>query len=386
VIQQAALYLPSAEDLPAVRRSVAGRPVLFRAIMAAVRAGVRRIAVPVLFRSPDLEALLAASPTARAALVWLSAPAGLTPEPTLLLPAVAVTPPSALARMLEAPPGCLLAESQAVAAPIVTVDVALLSLLQTSLVTGAPLGDILGRELKTRDLVAVPGPWFVRVTGERAAAEAETRLWGELGSAIDSPLDVAVHRRLSKPVTRAALALGVSPNAITAASGLVGLTAAILVQRGDVGAVVVGLLLYLLAVVLDHADGEVARLTLGESAIGEWLDIATDTLVHIALVLALGVAATRVGDGGLVAGGVAAIGVVASAVVGKRWPPASPAGAERGLLDALTSRDGFYGMLALFLGLRLVAPSLLPAFMAVVAVGTHAYWIARVCLMARRAG
>jgi phosphatidylglycerophosphate synthase len=137
--------------------------------------------------------------------------------------------------------------------------------------------------------------------------------------------------------------------------------------------------------VLDHADGEVARLTLSESVVGEWLDIATDTVVHTALVLALGAATARATGEGFVAGVAAAVGVVASAVVGKRWPPVEPpATTPRGLLDALTSRDGFYAMLVLFIVLRVLAPALLPLLMTVVAVSTHAYWLTRAALWIRR--
>jgi phosphatidylglycerophosphate synthase len=130
----------------------------------------------------------------------------------------------------------------------------------------------------------------------------------------------------------------------------------------------------------------VARLTLTESAVGEWLDIVLDTVVHTCLVLALGQAAATVAGGGLGAGVAAAIGVVASAVVGKVWPPAPLTAVDRGLLDALTSRDGFYAMLVLFLVLRLVAPSLLPTLMVIVAAGTHAYWVARLALLVGRRG
>jgi phosphatidylglycerophosphate synthase len=302
----------------------------------------------------------------------------------VLLPAAALTPAPALARLLQAPPGRVLAESQSTAAPVVTVEGSLLSVLGPTLLAGAPLGDVLSRELKARDLTPLPGArWFVRVTGERTAAEAEIRLWGELGSAMDTRLDTAVHRRLSKPVTRAAVALGIPPNPVTVASGVVGLAAAAAFAHGEVGTLVAGLLIYLAAVVLDHADGEVARLTLTESAVGEWLDIVIDTVVHAALVLALGVAAARVTGAGLAAGGVAAAGVVGSAAVGKLWPPAPPTARDRGLLDALTSRDGFYAMLVLFIALRMLAPALLPALMVVVAIGTHAYWLARAALSIR---
>jgi phosphatidylglycerophosphate synthase len=386
VIRQAALYLSTADDLQAACLPVAGQPVVFRVIVAAIRAGVRRVGVPAVLRSPGLEAALATSPRARVALTWLDTAGALDAEPTLLLPAAALAPASGLGRLLQAPPGRVLAESQSSAAPALTVDASLLAALHPTLIAGAPLADALQRELKSRDLAPMPGGgWFVHVTGERAAAEAEGCLWGDIGSSIDTRLDTAVHRRLSKPVTRLAMALGIGPNPITVASGVVGLAAAASMALGDPAALLVGLLLYLVAVVLDHADGEVARLTLTESAIGEWLDIVIDSLVHIALVLALGVAAERVAGAGLAAGAVAAAGVVASAVVGKRWPPAPPTAADRGPLDALTSRDGFYAMLLIFIALRLIAPLRLPALMTLIALGTHVYWVARAALSLRPA-
>ena len=385
MIQQAALYLATDDDVRAACLRVAGRPVAFRAIVAAVRAGARRVGVPVALRTPDLEAALATSPTARATLVWLDGEAALAPEPTLLLPAAALAPAPGLAGLLRQPPGRVLAESQPGDAPVLTADPALLAVLRAPLIAGTPLGDLLGRELGTRRLASISSRWFVRVVAERDAIEAERWLWGDLGSPIDSRLDTAVHRRLSKGVTRVAIALGVGPNPITLASGVVGLAAVGFVAHGAVASLLIGLILYLAAVVLDHADGEVARLTLTESALGEWLDIAVDTVVHTALMLALGIAAHRVAGIGLGIGVVAAVGVVASAIVGKRWPPAPATARERGLLDPLTSRDGFYAMLVIFIASRLLVPTWLPALMVIIAVGTHGYWLVRVALLVRPA-
>jgi phosphatidylglycerophosphate synthase len=294
------------------------------------------------------------------------------------VPVSALAPPSVLQAMLQAPPGRVLADSRGTGAPLLTVGAAQIDALGATLAAGAPVGD----ELAKRELTPLPSPgWCVRVTGPETAAVAEERLWRELGSPIDTRFDRGVHRRLSRWVTRAAVALGVGPNAITAASGLVGLAAAVAFARGDAPSLVGGLALYLAAVVLDHTDGEVARLSLTESAVGEWLDIVVDTIVHTALVLALGLAATRVTGAGLGAGVVAAIGVVASALVGKVWPPAPASAGRRRVLDALTSRDGFYAMLVLFIALRIGWPDQLPALMALVAAGTHAYWVARLTLL-----
>jgi phosphatidylglycerophosphate synthase len=142
---------------------------------------------------------------------------------------------------------------------------------------------------------------------------------------------------------------------------------------------VAGLLVYLTAVVLDHADGEVARLTLTESALGERLDVFADTVVHGSVVVALGVAAEALTGRGTLLGVVGALGIVGSAVAAFRWPATGPAEDRVGtFLDNLGTRDGFYAMLLGFLAAVTWAPAALPALMALVAAGSHAYWVGRV--------
>ena len=379
--RQAALYLASADDVHAARSRVAGRPVAFRVLVSAVRAGVRRVGVPAALRSPDFEAALATSPRARAVVAWLDTPNALSDGPTLLLPAAALVPSRDLARLREAKPGAVLSESLSADAPVISADAGLLEQVHEPLVAGAPLGDTLVQTLKQREVESVVGDgWYVRVTGPRSAAEAERRLYGDLGSPIDTRLDIVLHRRLSRPLSRTAVALDISPNAITIASGIVGLMAAGVVTLGTPAALIGGLLLYVLAVVLDHADGEVARLTLTESALGEWLDVMADTVVHASLMLALGLAASRLAGASHLIGAVAAVGIGISAIIGKLCPPA-PAAAPRHLLDRLTSRDGFYVMFTLFVALGLFRPTILPAFIVMVAVSSHVYWVARAIVL-----
>ena len=119
--------------------------------------------------------------------------------------------------------------------------------------------------------------------------------------------------------------------------------------------------------VLDHADGEVARLTMTESVLGEWLDVVVDTVVHTTLMLALGVAASRLAARATSSASSppsASSSAPSSASSGPRRPAAAP----RHLLDRLTSRDGFYIMLSLFVVLGLSRPTLLPGLIVVVAV------------------
>jgi phosphatidylglycerophosphate synthase len=140
---------------------------------------------------------------------------------------------------------------------------------------------------------------------------------------------------------------------------------------------VFGLVLYGAAAVLDHSDGEVARLTLQESRLGEWLDVITDTLVHGLLVLAMGVTTQQAaGRTGLGLGVLAAVGVAVSAMIAKT-SPRSAGGGVGGFLDALGSRDGFYAMLIVFIFALAIAPSALPILMIIVTAGSHAYWLIR---------
>ena len=215
----------------------------------------------------------------------------------------------------------------------------------------------------------------------RSARAAEDRLFAGLGRVIDTPLDRALHRRLSRHVTRAAIAAGVSPNQVSAASLLVGLAAAWCVWSASAAGALAGLLLYVAAVVLDHADGEVARLRLAESRLGEWLDIVVDTVVHAAVVLAMGLAAQTVAGRGALSGLLGALGIVASAVAAKAWPVSEETAVGR-VLRNLGSRDGFYAMLVSFVLTRAAAPAALPALMIVVALGAHGYWVA--CAVLRR--
>jgi len=377
VIRQAALYLPTADDLEAGLLPVAGRPVAFRALVHVVSAGAERVGVPAIFRGTAVESAIAASPRVRQAVLWLDH-GRLADTATLLVPVSGITPTVALAALLAARPPAVLAASTHDGTPTLAADAALTTALAPALTAGIPVGDEIGRALKSREAASVePEAWHVRVRDARSARDAEDRLFAALGSPIDTRLDRALHRRLSRPVTRAAIALGITPNQVSVLSLLVGLLAAWCFWWGTATAALAGLLVYVAAVVLDHADGEVARLTLTESRVGEWLDILVDTIVHAALVAAMGLTAQRITGAGALLGVVATLGIIASAAVAKLWPTTGAATPISTTLENLGSRDGFYAMLLLFIAARALSPTALPSLMVVVALGAHAYWLAR---------
>lgn len=118
-------------------------------------------------------------------------------------------------------------------------------------------------------------------------------------------------RRVSVYLTRLALRLGLSPNAVTALMIAVGLAGAVVLGIGGWWPALIGFLLVQLYLVLDCVDGEVARWTGKTSVVGIYLDRLGHYLVEGALLIAIGVRAT--GDAGLewtVVGLVAALGAL----------------------------------------------------------------------------
>lgn len=383
MITEATLYLATPEDADGALLRVAGRPVAFRALVAALRAGIDRVAVPARFRGTDVERAIAASPRARAATVWLDGSDGPPAGPSLLLPATALVSAPDLHRVVRGEPTAVLAPLDA-RAPVVAADADLTRALWPEIRGARPLAGTLGPLLAQRATRRAPAAWYVHVTDARAARQAEALLYGALGSAIDTALDTAFHRRLSRPLTRIAIRLGLTPNQVSMLSLAVGLLAVRLFWDATPLSAALGLVVYAIAAVLDHSDGEVARLTLRESRLGEWLDVTNDTVVHGLLVLAMGMTTQQAaGRAGMALGVLASVGVVVSAMIAKVSPRSAGKGvggfldALGGFLDALGNRDGFYAMLVVFILCLVFAPSALPALMLIVTAGSHAYWLAR---------
>jgi phosphatidylglycerophosphate synthase len=82
----------------------------------------------------------------------------------------------------------------------------------------------------------------------------------------------------------ARLLRSIHPTAITVAACGVGLVAAVAVWNGAYG---IGLALWVVNRVLDGLDGTVARIHQKQSDLGGYLDILLDTLIYIAIPLAL---------------------------------------------------------------------------------------------------
>jgi phosphatidylglycerophosphate synthase len=379
-VPPAVLYLASPEDSEAGCLDVAGLPVAFRALMSALHAGCPFVAVPAVYRGTEVDRAIGRSARARAQTVWLDGNNGeMRLEPMVLLPATVVLPPAALRALLEVPPVAVLSASPP-EAPVVLADAPLLAAVEPQVAASLPAGNTLCRALAPRHEGIVRGGWCRRATNPDTRKDAEQRLYSDLGSVIDTRLDRLVHRPLSRHLTRVAVALGLSPNLISLVNLALGLLAVSLVAKATVGNTLLGIAIYYVSAVLDHVDGEVARLTYAESRLGEWLDVTVDNVVHALMAVAMGMAAAHVEGTGRALGVAMAIGFALSALVAKI--SGTGAGVPRAL-TRLGNRNGFYVLLLLYLALLALAPAALPALLLVSAVGAHTYWVGHLALRLR---
>jgi len=385
-VAAAVLYLTDPDSAALAAVPVAGRPLALRAIVAAARAGAEIVAVPAQLRRPELERLLARTRGLGRRVRWLGADdvdaaRALAAGGCLLVPAAALVEARTLAPLLAdfaEPTETTLTESLEAGAPVlrVTADTALR--LVPALAAGAPLGTELMRHVEATRLkqVTASGLCFcARTPGD--LAEADRLLYAGLGTDNDTGVDEYLHRRLSRGLTRVLVHTPATPNQVSALSLSIGLGAVWAFWDATPLSAAVGVVVYLMACVVDHSDGELARLTFQESRLGAHLDWAIDTGVHSGLVLAMAVSAGPGTVTTTVIGLVGSAGVALSALFARYLPREIAVGESvGGALKNMGNRDLFYLLLLSFVLLRWLAPSALPAMALVVALGSQMYWIA----------
>jgi phosphatidylglycerophosphate synthase len=376
------LYIPDLASPPLATSPVLGRSLTARTLVAALRAGADIVALPETLRDPSVDRTLRRMPALARAVRWLAAdtpppPAAGADERWLLLPAPALVEPAVLRALARAgaPAGAVLRASLPSGLPALLAPRALVARLWNELAAGKPLGAQLVRHVESarpepRDAPGVFVP--VRAAAELDAADAA--LLRQLPTTDDSGVDRYIHRWCSLPLTRWLVRAPLTPNQVSLLSLAAGGAAIWCFWGATAWSAVLGVLLYALATVLDHSDGELARLTFQESRPGEQLDWAIDTLIHSGLVL--GMAITAGGPAMAAVGLLGGVGVALSALLARFLPREIAVGASvGGVLKRLGNRDFFYLILLAFAGLRAVAPAGLVPLVTVVAAGSQVYWI-----------
>jgi phosphatidylglycerophosphate synthase len=392
MIDTAVVVCPRAEmpNASTLGLQIAGLPLLTRMLLTAQGAGIERFAV---IASPsqqvELQAQLAGEVRLRDRVLWLDSAEGLRPVPaySLLLPPSVIPDPGALRSWLArvADGGSVTAPEANGIGPLAVPAAFLPACIEAALQGQPALAGFVERLHGSRRLIRVPweGDQRQTIRSVREVPAVERRMLAALHSADDGPIvDRFVNRALSVWLTRFLISLPVTPNQVTAASFAAGVLGAWLLGGEGMLASLAGLALFQLSVVLDHVDGELARLKFLYSRLGKWLDNVSDHLVGLAVI---GFLTRRVGAPGMAAhfamlGLAAAVGVTGAFLVvfwwslsGRRRIPrtTAPARLLAPVLAALANRDGF--CLALWVMILLGRPS---GFLWALALGANAYWVA----------
>jgi phosphatidylglycerophosphate synthase len=119
------------------------------------------------------------------------------------------------------------------------------------------------------------------VSTAAARRRSAWRLLRASGKPTDGWLSRHVHRKISRLCSYVLLRLGLTANHATFLTLCIGIAAAWLLAQTTHKTMIAGALLLWCASIADGIDGEMARLTLSESALGEHLDTSVDHATHL---------------------------------------------------------------------------------------------------------
>jgi phosphatidylglycerophosphate synthase len=215
---------------------------------------------------------------------------------------------------------------------------------------------------------------FAALVTPDSAKRIEQAYWASLTSSSDGTVDRHFNRPVGRLLSKLLVRTPVTPNQVSLFATLVGLAAAGLFASGTPGTALAGALVLQFSAVLDCIDGDIARALFKQSALGKWLDIVGDQVVHIGVFLGIGVGLWRskVNAPVLALGIVAGVGVVLSFLVILRAllkPNLRGHSRLQKLIDATTNRD-FSVLLILF-----ALFGQLEWFLWLAAVGSHVFWL-----------
>ncbi len=252
--------------------------------------------------------------------------------------------------------------------------------LATSGGEALPIGVLSGvdagwREALDRQTAVVARGAAVRVGDAASARVAERALWASLAGSADGFVDRLLNRPCGRPLSRLLARTRISPNAVSMISIAIGLGSAWCFAAGSHLMGIIAGVLFQCSAIVDCVDGDLARVLFKESRLGQWLDLAGDQVVHVAVFAAIAIGAARRGDAPWAAwlGASAVLGALFSfgAVLrGMRRSARDRSGRMQKLIDAVTNRDFSVLLLAL------ACLDRVGWFLWLCAIGSHAFWIA----------
>lgn len=153
---------------------------------------------------------------------------------------------------------------------------------------------LLAAEGKARTATIAPLFWQDVDTPE-SLKHAEKILFRSLRKETDGFISRNVNRRISGLISRLLVRTPLTPNQITWSALVIGLFSGFLISRGTYWDVALGGLIFQFASIYDGCDGEIAKLKLASSKLGEWLDTVCDNITYVAFFLGVAAGVHRQG-------------------------------------------------------------------------------------------
>ncbi len=184
-----------------------------------------------------------------------------------------------------------------------------------------------------------------------------------------------VNRRVSRFISSGLVSTPVTPNQITLVGAGIGFSGAFLLSFPGYWPKVIGAFLFLLCIIVDGVDGEIARLKLKATPFGHYLDVILDNAVHVAIFLGMAVGLYRDSGSpvyfyrfGLLLGGFGICGLAVYQCILKTGArPLRESGKTLRLMALLSNRDFAYIIVALALAGRI------SWFLTAAAFGTYVF-------------
>jgi len=127
-----------------------------------------------------------------------------------------------------------------------------------------------------------------RITHHGDIKGLQERIWDQCRKDIDGLVSTWVNRHISLAISRRIVNFSITPNQITVFAILLGILASFIASSGNYFEVLVGASMLQISSIIDGVDGEIARMRVQGSVLGEWLDTIGDDVVNICFVLAIG--------------------------------------------------------------------------------------------------
>lgn len=175
------------------------------------------------------------------------------------------------------------------------------------------IGDALSLQINKKDI----HPIFSQpIQTKKDIKKVEKIFLNQCRKETDGFISKNINRHLSLFVSSFLMKTNLSANQITGLNTFIGLLSAYFVALGSYASLALGGFLFNLASILDGCDGELSKLKMTSSKLGQWLDTAADNITFFAFLIGVILGMANLGDPHIaITGSLTIFGVVMSLTV-----------------------------------------------------------------------